>query len=317
MAIAERPTEAPGPNEGTFAAPHGEIPYCGPVRLPPGSVPVELVRSAIRSYRTGVIGAERLIAIVDRHGVALERETARRAAKDLADFHRTVDRAAALADSVSTRLAQLEWLRVFPHGPDLGPVPLRCRVGGGREFEVSHLLVAMRTTQLPARAVRLAPPGARPRRLDARRGASPAMAALADGGISTLDVGLASGIDRRKVWSVLNGHERSPPGLHEALEQLLGADQAAAVLELIPDHPRTRAPGSEAVSALRDAGAAIEDVAPLVPAKPATVRKWLRGTLRPSRHSAAALARALEQLLGEAAATRVLELIPSRNGATG
>jgi hypothetical protein len=309
VAIAERPTDAPGAkceSDSAFARRPERI------GLPPGSLPVGSVRDAIRSYRAGVTSTERLVAVVDLHGNALEREIARRADQDLTDFHRTIDRAAALAGSVSTRLAQLEWLRAFPRGPDREVPPLRCPVGEGRRVEIPAILAAFRAAQLPRRVARLAPArDAHAQLLDHRRGAGPAMAAIADAGISTTDIGLVSGIDRRKVWSVLNGHERAPPQLHEGLERLLGADQATAVLAAIPEHPRARAPTSGAVTELRAAGATFEDVAPLVPARPATVRKWLRGTLPLSPK----LAPALEQLVGEAAAARILELIPRRNGA--
>jgi transcriptional regulator with XRE-family HTH domain len=69
---------------------------------------------------------------------------------------------------------------------------------------------------------------------------------------------------------------------------------------------------SPAVTALRDAGASSEDLAEIMGMLPSTVRKQLRGQLPPSPK----LAPALGQLLGEAGAACVLELIPSRNGST-
>jgi hypothetical protein len=314
VAIAERPRKAHRPKYAMAGVFQNEP---EPVGLPPGSVPVEAVRDAIRSYRAGVTSAERLIAVVDRHGDALEREIARRAARDLTDFHRTIDRAAALAGGVSLRLAHLEWLRRFPSGPEREPVPLRCPTGGDGEVDVGTALAALRALKLPPRAAELAPQERDPRSqvLDARRGRAPAMAALADAGISTLDIGLAWGVDRRKVWAILTGHEHAPPGRREALERLVGADQAAIVLAAIPEHPRARRFASDALEALHAAGATYEDVACLVPARPATVRKWLSGTLRPAPHNRGALAHALEQLLGQQAGARMLELIPGRNWA--
>jgi hypothetical protein len=315
--------------------------------LPPGSVPVDAVRGAIRGYQAGVITGERLISIVDRHGDALERGIAHKAVESMTDFHRAIDRAALLAGQMSMRLAQLEWLRRFPAGPDRDPVQLPCSVksteagvpaAGGTDrsrapgeirpgdhrrraarvpqvLDVANVLDALRRTQLPARVATLAPPmDARAQRLDRRRGAGPVMAALADCGFSTTDVALELGFERRKTWSVLNGHERVPAGLQEALERLLGADQAAVVLQAIPEHPRGRAPASGAIATLHAAGARVEDIAPLIPARPATVRKWLRGTLAPGRRNTTALAGALDQLLGKATAARVLELIPNRSG---
>jgi len=282
--------------------------------LPPGSLPVDAVRGAIRGYQAGVITGDRLIAIVDRHGEALEREIARKAAQHLAEFQRMIDRADVLAGYISLRLAQLEWLKRFPTGPDQEAVPLRCPVGGGRAAEIPGMLAAMREVELPLRAVKLDP---HLQRLDGRRGAALSMAALADAGVSVTDVALELGCGRRKAWSLLNGRQRRPPELQPCLERLLGVDQAAVVLEGIPHLPRARAPTSAAVEVLHAAGATAGDVAELVPARPSTVSRWLRGTLRPSPKAAAALAGALERLLGEATAVRVLELIPSRNGRRG
>jgi hypothetical protein len=60
-------------------------------------------------------------------------------------------------------------------------------------------------------------------------------------------------------------------------------------------------------------GIRVGDLAALIPAQPGTVRRWLRGTVRPSPKNAAALAGALEQLLGPRPAGRVLALIPERS----
>jgi hypothetical protein len=301
VAIAERPTEAPGSADGSSNG-------CEPVGLPPGRIPVEAVRYALGSYRAGVMSAERLIAVVDLHGDAAEREIARKACLHLRDFHRAIDRADVLAGYVATNLAQLEWLRSFPAGPDREVVPLRCPAGGGRHVDVPDVLAALRAVQLPPRAAELAPQA---QRLDGRRGAAPSMAALADVGVTVSDVALELGGDRRGAWAILNGHQRAPPELQQALERLVGVDQAAVVLAGIPQHPRGHAPASAAVEALHAAGATAEDVAVLIPVVPSTVRAWLSGRLPLSPK----LAPALEQLLGKAAAGRVLRLIPSRNGA--
>lgn len=109
---------------------------------------------------------------------------------------------------------------------------------------------------------------------------------------------------------MLNGHQRAPLELAPALERLLGVDQAAVVIDAIPQHPRARAPASLAVDALHSVGATALDVAPLIPVAPSTVRKWLRGKLRPSPKHAAALAAALEQLVGVDTASEIISLIP-------
>jgi DNA-binding transcriptional regulator YdaS (Cro superfamily) len=127
-------------------------------------------------------------------------------------------------------------------------------------------------------------------------------------------VALELGCDRREAWGVLNGYRRAPLELRPALERLLGVDQAAIVIDAIPQHPRARAPASAAVEALHSVGATAVDVAPLIPVAPATVRKWLRGKLRPSPEHAAALAGALEQLVGAGTAAEIISLIPTRNG---
>lgn len=306
MAIAERPTDRPG-----------REPDLGLTRpslwLPPGSLPVEPVRGAVRRYRAGIGTADQLIATVDMHGDALEREIARKAVDNMADFQRTINRLSLLAGYISTRLAQLDWLESFPTGPTRDAVPLRCRVGRKREVDVADMLGALRSVELDARAVQLAPHA---RRLDGRRGAAPSMAALADAGVSITDLALELGVGRRKAWSVLNGHVRAPPELRHALRRLVGADHAAVVLEAIPQHPRARAPASPAVEALHAAGATAADVAALVPAAPSTVSKWLRGKLRPSPKHAAALAGALEQLLDAETATRIASLMPDRSRAS-
>jgi hypothetical protein len=303
--IAERATDWTGRQPGLGLAPPA-------LELPPGSVPVDAVRSAIRRYRAGIGTADQLIAAVDHHGDALEREIAGKAVEHMADFQRTINRLEVLAGYISTRVAQLEWLKTFPAGPGLGPceaVPLHCPIGGGRRVEVGEMLAALRAVKLSSRAVQVDP---QVRRLDGRRGATPSMAALADAGVSATDVALALGVDRGKAWAILNGHQRTPPELRQALERLVGVDQAAVVLDAIPQHPRARAPASLAVDALHSAGATALEVAPLIPVAPSTVRKWLRGKLRPSPEHAAALAGALEQLVGAGTAAVIVSLIPKR-----
>ena len=54
--------------------------------LPPDSLPIESVRSKVRSYRTGVVDEQQLTAAVDLHGEALEIEIARTAADHAAEF---------------------------------------------------------------------------------------------------------------------------------------------------------------------------------------------------------------------------------------
>jgi hypothetical protein len=227
------------------------------------------------------------------------------------DFQRSVNRLERLAGQVATRVAQLEWLKTFPAalGPTPPPHPLTCAIGNGRQVDVADMAAALRTVKLDTRAAQLDPHA---RRLDRRRGSAPSMAAIADAGLSVTDVALELGCDRRKAWAVLNGHVRAPVELAPALERLLGADQAAIVIDAIPQHPRARAPASAAVDALHSVGATALDVAPLIPVAPATVRKWLRGKLRPSPTHAAALAGALEQLVGAGTAAQIVSLIPKR-----
>jgi hypothetical protein len=300
-AIAEHSTDRPE------RAPDLEL--VPPLRLPPGRLPVDAVRGAIRRYQAGIGTAEQLVASVDRHGDALEREIAGKAADGMREFQRSVNQLERLAGHVSTRLAQLEWLKTFPAelGPGPAPPPLTCATAHGRQVDVADMVAALRTVTINTRAPQLDPHA---RRVDRRRGSGPSMAAIADAGLSVTDVALELGCDRRKAWAVLNGHERAPLELRAALERLLGADQAAIVINAIPQHPRARAPASAAVDALHSVGATALDVAPLIPAAPSTVRKWLRGTLRPSPKHAAALADALEQLAGAGTAAQIISLIP-------
>jgi hypothetical protein len=193
------------------------------------------------------------------HGEALKIEIARKAADHAAEFHRIVRRLETLAGYVSLRVAQLDWLHHFPAaGPDVETEPLVVAVGQGREVDVGRLLGALRGVQLDQRVVATAAATA-PRR-DRRRGAAPSMAALSDASVSVTDLALELDIDRRKVWQWLNGHMPARlERLRPALERLVGADQAAAVLEGIPQHPRARASPSGAIVALHDAGATAED----------------------------------------------------------
>jgi transcriptional regulator with XRE-family HTH domain len=134
------------------------------------------------------------------------------------------------------------------------------------------------------------------------------MAALADRGQTTGDIAHATGLNRSRVWAILNGRQRVTPELRSGLDRLLGSDQAAIVLAGIPDLPRARRPASAAVQALHAAGLRAEDVAALIPVQPGTVRCWLRGTLRPSPK----LGAALEQLLDGDQAAQIVALIPDR-----
>ena len=296
-AIAERP---PDYEEAARGAPAPRL-----LPLPPGSVPVDPVRSTISAYRAGVASDDRLIAAIDRHSDALQREIARKAVENLADFQRTVNRLEVLAGYISTRIAQLDWLERFPYGPASEAVPLTCPVGRGHAA-VPRLLDALRGVELDARVLAV---GATARsRRDGRRGAAASMAALADCGVSATDVALELGIAPSRAWAVLNGKQLAPPELRRALVRLVGIDQMVVVIDGIPVHPRARAPASAALRALHDAGATADDVAPLIPATPSTVCMWLRGAGR----APAKLIDALEQLLGADPAATVIAAIPKR-----
>jgi hypothetical protein len=271
--------------------------------LPPGSVPVEPVRSAIRSYRagTGTRNAERLTTMVDLHSDALEAEIGRLVVAHLAEFTRGVARLEFLHARTVDLLAQKAWLRSFPCDTDQRAVPMSIRLGSAR-VEMPVVLEALRAaTDLGDR--RMAPG---PRRAPGRRGAAASMAALADAGQTTTAVANACGHSPSRCWAMLNGRQPTTPELRDGLQQLLGMDQAAIVLAGIPQLPRARRAAGAAIKALQDAGVRTEDLAALIPVQPGTLRRWLRGSLRPSPK----LGPALEQLVDVETAARLVALIP-------
>jgi plasmid maintenance system antidote protein VapI len=273
--------------------------------LPPGSVPFEPVRSAIRAYSAGRGSERRLLETIDRHRYALELEISCLTITHLAEFGRLVARLEALHARAADLLAQTAWLRGWPSTTDQPAVPLAI-VLDGRRVGIPVVLFELR------RAVRFNvddPIVQRARRRrPARRGAAASMAALADTGETTADVALASGVSQTRVWAMLNARQPVSPALRNGLVQLLGNDQAAIVLDGIPELSRARGRPSAAVRALHELGLRAEDVAELIPVTPATVRTWLSGRYRPSP----ALAGALEQLVGAETAARIVALIPPR-----
>ena len=279
-------------------------PAPGRLGLAPGSSPIEPVRSAIRRYRAGVGTSEQLIASVDRNAEALGEEIARLEVLRLAEFARGVARLEALHARIADLLAQGRWLREFPSDTDQPAVPLAIELDDGRRVSIPTVLAALRrTVELDERLVLRAR-----RRRPGRRGAAASMAALADRGVATTDVADAAGVSRSKVYAMLTGRQPATPELRAGLKRLLGYDQAAIVLDGIPDLPRARRPESAAVQALHAAGVTAEDVAPLIPVQPGSVRRWLRGAGQPSPR----LAGALEQLLDSETAARIVALIPDR-----
>jgi ribosome-binding protein aMBF1 (putative translation factor) len=277
--------------------------------LPPGSLPIEAVRSVVRCYRSGVGSAESVIRMVDRHGEALEGELARKITVNLAELRRVAKRMAALHGWTTDLLAQREWLNRFPSPVQPEAVSLKVQVNG-RGLEVAGLLAALTVLELEDHALELElrARGAPRRALDSRRGAAASMAALAEAGHSTTDVALAVGVNPSRVWAMLNGHQVPTQALFDGLERLLGAQRANLVRCGIPEQPRARRPKSPAIQALESAGMRCDDVAALIPVQRATVRGWLNGRVRPSPK----LAGALEQLLGAETAARVMRLIPVR-----
>lgn len=312
MIAARSVSEAPAPR-GKLGAAVTAIAECLPeapaaatlgpgaprLGLPPGSLPLEPARSAVRSYRARSNGA-RLVAAIDAHGDALEVAIARKATETHADFVRCVRRLETLHERLSMRLAQAEWLRGFPCQADVEPLPLTVAIGR-HQVEVPVLIEALSKLQLDERLVANGHRSA-PR----RRGRSASMVALAEADLTTGDVAAALGISRSRAWAILNGHQPVPADLGSALERLAGAEVAELVLASIPKHPRARASQSPAVKALHEAGATAEDLAGLVKAQPATVRGWLSGRLR----APASLGPALEQLIGPEEAALVLLMIP-------
>jgi hypothetical protein len=271
--------------------------------LPPGSLPLEQARSVVRSYRAGVAGADRVLAAIDTHAAALEIEISRKAVHDMADFQRGVRRLQILAEQISMRAQQAEWLRRFPAAAP-APQPLLVRLGRKQiAVPVALILTGLREIELDERLVAT---GAKPK--PRRRGRSRAMSALADAGVTSADVALELGVEASRGWKILNGHQPAPAELPSVLRRLLGADQAEVVIAGIPRLPRAHAPASAAIAALHRAGATCDDVGALIPVQPGTVSRWLRGKNPPSPK----LAAALEQLVGDAATARILALIPAR-----
>jgi transcriptional regulator with XRE-family HTH domain len=298
---------APDPDVVALALAVGlEPPAPARLGLPPGSAPLEPVRSAIRAYRTRGGSDASLLAAIDRHGDALEAEIARVASERFDEFTRDVDRLEALHRRIADLTAQAAWLRAFPTGPDRRAVPLTIELDG-RRVAVPVVLAALRAVQLDPR---LTCQGERPpRRRPGRRGAAASMAVLADAGMASHDVALAVGISKSAAYAMLNGHQPPTPELLPGLTGLLGEERAWLVIEGIPKHARARAPAGRAIKALHAAGVTTEDVAALIPVQPNSVRRWLNG----SGHPSPKLAPALEQLLGDVdAAARIMALIPSR-----
>jgi transcriptional regulator with XRE-family HTH domain len=293
------------PDPGPTALELAPMPAPRGLGLPPGSVPIEPVRAAIRRYRAGHGSADQLTASVDRHGDALEAEIGRLVVAHLADFERGLARLEALHSRTCDLLAQAAWLRGWPCEADQSAVPMSIRLGAAR-VAIPVVLEALRAAaHIDDRFVQ----GRRRRRPPGPRGAAASMAALRDEcGLTAADVAQAVGVGSGAVWKMLNGYQRVSPALRQGLERLVGPERAELVLAGVPVHPRARAPASAAVRALDDAGVRTEDVAALIPVQPGTLRRWLRGTLRPSPK----LAGALEQLVGAEAGRTVLDAIPHR-----
>jgi hypothetical protein len=299
---------APDPEVVALALAVGlEPPAPARLGLPPGSAPLEPVRSAIRAYRTRGGSDASLLAAIDRHGDALEVEISRVAIARFEEFGRDVARLEALHRRIADLTAQAAWLRAFPSGTDRRAVPLTVVIDG-RRVPVPVVLEALATVQLDPRLGRQ---GERPpRRRPGRRGAAASMAVLADAGMASHDVALAVGISKSAAYAMLNGHQPPAPELLPGLTGLLGEERAWLVIQGIPKHARARAPASRAVKALHATGARTEDLAALVQVQPNTVCRWLNGTAGapPPR-----LAAALEQLLGDVdEAARIVALIPIR-----
>ena len=128
-------------NRGVAIAPTERAePAGGLLPLPPGSLPVDSVRLAQRSYeyRAGPASAARLVEAVDTFGEVLEVEIARAAVRDMAEFMRCVRRLELLHARISMRAAQWHWLRAFPAAAPPA-VPLMVR-----RVEVPRLLAALR-----------------------------------------------------------------------------------------------------------------------------------------------------------------------------
>jgi hypothetical protein len=290
----------------TPSPPLEQHPEPGPLSLPlpPGALPLSAVRGAARNYRLNG-RRQPLLTAVDRHGEALQAEIDRKIAEHAAEFVRTLRRLEVLHGYLATSLAQRRWLARWPAGPEVDVRPVTCRLPSGRRAEIPQLLKLLRRLELPILAG-----GQTHGKRSGRRGAGPAMAALHELGVTATDVGDAWGVSKGNAWHILNGHQPMPEHGRQALEQLLGTrDRAAVVIDAIPKHPRARAPAAAALQALRSAGGSVEDLSELLQVQPGSIRRWLRGTGRPP----AGLADALESAVGHEAAAGVLSLIPTES----
>lgn len=269
--------------------------------VPPGTLPLVAVRSAVDHYRRGG-SHERVVAAVDRHGEALQTEIEHKLAREASEYLRAVRRVQVIHERLATTLAQRQWLAGWPHGPAPEVKPLSCRLPTGRAIRIPQLLELLGRVDLDPQLLDVAQQRPRP----GPRGRGPAMAALADAGYTAVDVGHALGIDKASAWAILAGHHPMPDHGPESLERLLGPEQASVVLNAIPQLPRARSPLSPAIRALHAAGANAEDLARTAEVRPATARKWLSGEL----HAPSSLRPALERLVGSETAQRVTAQIP-------
>lgn len=202
--------------------------------LPPGdSLPVQSVRAMIKSYRSGGATADQLIAAVDRHGQALDERLNATLARDVADYHRTLRRAALLASWIELRRSQVSWLRAFPHsGRD--PGPLLCRLASGHVIAVPLLLEPLHDLELQQdvdgrKSVR------NDSVRDGRAGAGASMQLLDRAGLSLADVAGALDVAKTTAWRWMVGATACPPEFASALERLTGDEQLAReIVEAIP-----------------------------------------------------------------------------------
>jgi hypothetical protein len=196
--------------------------------LPPGSLPVDALRSTLRAYRRGEASADQLIRTVDRRGQVLEERLTAKLAHDLAEYHRTLRRLELLASWIETRRQQIAWIHAFPNrGRD--PGPLRCRLPSGHVAAVPILTGPLHELELDPRLIANGN-GAE----DRRRGAGPAMVMLDRAGLSCADVAAALDVGKPTAWRWLTGTTAYPAELAPALEQLTDAKVAREILELIP-----------------------------------------------------------------------------------
>ena len=206
--------------------------------LPAGSLPVDGCRAALRRYQAGG-DADALIRTIDRHSEALESEIHRKLADNVREFAHLVDRLEVVHDRITVRASQATWLREFPRGQTRAPVPVACRLESGHLIAVPLLLAPLHELALdPEMAVN--GHGAASWRL--RRGAAPAMVALADAGLTAAELAAQLGCAKTTVWRWLNGAAPVPPHLAPALEQLSDQETAARIVSLIPGSRNTNPP---------------------------------------------------------------------------